>query len=133
MTTEQKLGRIKAKCEEIIRLGEKRTQGRWEQCGEGVACDNGGFMHTACDPSDSAFISALAGPAEANARCTIAAIDGLKLSCCQKCDGSGVINHGGSGEGEENLEYCEANCQGIFDEAHKALAAILSAWPDELL
>lgn len=47
------------------------------------------------------------------------ALENLK---CPGCDGSGAINHGSSGEGEENLEYCSKNCQGRFYEVHAALA-----------
>ncbi len=64
---------------------------------------------------------------------TIAAIDCLSKQCCKSCDSSGVINHGGSGEGEENLEYCPNNCQGIFYESAQALDSIISAWLEELL
>lgn len=111
MTTEQKLDRIKAKCEEIIRLGEKRTQGRW-RCGASntiwtdgyppiaqVSLSNG--MPDQMRDSNAAFIAILAGPAEANARCTIAAIDGLITE--------------------------------LDERAGYTIDDILSAWPDELL
>ena len=88
MTTNEKLDRIVAKCREIIALGEKRTKGRWEKSAaahriesqigliavmygpEGSQIDYDDTRHRNCD-----FIVACAGPAEAMAKSTIAAVE----------------------------------------------------------
>ena len=64
MTTEEKLSAIKAKCLEIIALGEKRTPGKWYL--EAHAIDtvrthpNGGDWIADAYPRNSPFIAALA-------------------------------------------------------------------------
>lgn len=86
MDTTDKLNRIKAKCQEIITLGEKRTQGKWLDRQDGrealgnvtnriqsYAGELVSYGHLSTH--DAAFIAACAGPAEAMARSTIAAIE----------------------------------------------------------
>ena len=112
MTTTEKLERIKAKCREIIALGEKRTQGRWEW--ETIQATSEAIQVSTLSagrvlvrhwekeqPADASFIAACAGPAEAMAKSTIAAIEAM----------------------EDMSEHMEA----------MLTANILSAWPDELL
>lgn len=123
MTTEEHLKKIKAKCESLLAIAEKRTPGEWtlfHQQGErpGIECgdtsiviigreddfaDDGGVrgrddveaIHNA------AFIASCAGTAEAGWRSTIAAIDAL-------------------------LE--------IYDQPNEQIAHdIITAWPEEIL
>lgn len=131
MDTQQKLEKIKAKCEEIIRLGEKRTPGSWtrdeyaphqivaknQACvASALACEES-IAHDA--PYNAAFISTLAGPAEAMARSTIAAIAGLlTLAVVPQVDAPDEMH--------QAWEQCA-------DEANDVLNSILSAWPEELL
>jgi hypothetical protein len=74
MTTSEKLQAIKFRCEALLETASERTPGEWEPCSEGVASARG-YLHTACDPHNAAFIASCAGPAEAGWRATIAAID----------------------------------------------------------
>jgi hypothetical protein len=92
MTTTEHLQKIKAKCERLLAIAEKRTQGDWEYLpprsvgGSAIVPMKGpaivGSMwstHKSKDQSesdnDAFFIAACAGSAEAGWRSTIAAID----------------------------------------------------------
>ena len=104
-TDQEKLQKIRAKCEKLLAIAEKRTPGEWMSASETVWARNervGGQMET----DDAAFIAACAGPAEAGWRATIAAIDGLLATMKVR-----------------NLIYHEV----------ETMNGILSAWPDELL
>lgn len=131
MTTQQKLEKIKAKCEEIIRLGEKRTPGSWtcddyaphqivaknQACVASALAWEETIAHDAL--YNATFISTLAGPAEAMARSTIAAIDGLlSLAVIPQVEAPDEMH--------QAWEQCAR-------EADDVLNFILSAWPDELL
>jgi len=91
MTPDEHLDTIIAKCRAIIALGKARTAGKWDNsryhyprfivARRGEA-DNDAFPgdRAVCEvqqskPSDAAFIAACAGPAEAAAASTIAAIE----------------------------------------------------------
>jgi len=130
MNAQEKLERIKARCQELLALAEKRTPGSWRRAGElathvigDYSRNNGGMI---CDLPDSSpdcdqygpnasFIASCAGPAEAGWRATIAAIDGL-------------LEIAGSEISADPYEACNHP-----SEAQAALNAILTAWPDELL
>jgi len=84
MTTQEHLNRIKAKCQELLAIAEKRTAGRWsvEPFGnwEEYKIDPHIFSGepaeaTGMTLSDAAFIASCAGAAEAGWRATVAAID----------------------------------------------------------
>ena len=129
MTTEEHLNKIIAKCREIIALGEKRTKGKWgiertcttnwigpmRQCGDGkihtivVDTDREGLKEEslAINDANAAFIAACAGPAEAMAKSTIAAIEGL-----QRFDDAGSVT---------------------WMWAQQSLSKILASWPEEAL
>lgn len=114
MTTEEHLNRIKAKCQELLALAEKRTPGKWIAASESVwgkveaderICDMAGGW----DPD---FIAACAGPAEAGWRATIAAIE-MILSEPSVPDG-----------------YSQP-C--VDDYMNNLATSIIAAWPEELL
>lgn len=70
---QEKLQKIKARCEELLAIAEKRTAGKW---------DDGNMREwfaVYTEPQDAAFIASCAGPAEAGWRATIATIDRLQL------------------------------------------------------
>ena len=69
-----KLQKIRAKCQELLALAEKRTPGKWDADGELKYMGDDGI-----------FIAACAGPAEAGWRATIAAIDALNI-CHESSD-----------------------------------------------
>ena len=88
MTTIKHLQKIKAECERLLALSEKRTQGKWnnyyhraeirDRFGQKIAkCDQTDRdRNNMCYPfSDGDYIAACAGAAEAGWRSTIAAID----------------------------------------------------------
>jgi hypothetical protein len=131
MDRQEHLNRIKAKCEQLLALAEKRTEGRWvaqiyddlktakdegefEWAGEttfigaagSVWLSSGGAQTglPGCietSGNDAAFIASCAGPAEAGWKATIAAIDALRDM------------------GEHDAAILELN--------------IITAWPEELL
>lgn len=123
MNTQEKLERIKARCQELLAIAEKRTPGEWEWGFHGatgfhrikqrdgeidvVATDLGCSQYGQRE-IDATFIAFCAGPAEAGWRATIAAIDGLLLIATE-------------GQEPERGSAC-------FD-----LGKILAAWPDEIL
>ena len=84
MNTEEKLNKIKAECQRLLALAEKRTPGKWsagtlteyhmvydEKLARHIARLNG-LGHA---EENAAYIAACAGAAEAGWRATIAAID----------------------------------------------------------
>ena len=88
MNTEEKLKRIKARCQELLALAEKRTPGAWtvsefsatlvdtKKGGHGIAGTRAENEVTEQDEEhNAAYIAACAGAAEAGWRATIAAID----------------------------------------------------------
>jgi hypothetical protein len=94
MKTTEKLQAIHARCVELLAIAEKRTPGRWEafQRNEEIGTnycritfDCGPYgrdsdsLHGYCGESNSTFIAACAGAAEAGWRATIAAIDAIEL------------------------------------------------------
>ena len=145
MTIKERAAKVLQEIDAALELAEKATAGPWtvekytnyhgySVWGSGCCIAERWYKDAVTDDSakeiagDSAFIAASRTGWPTALRCLKTAITGLILSCCSHCDGSGVINHGGSGEGKENLEYCEVDCQGIFDEAHKALTTICNQW-----
>lgn len=119
MTTEEKLNAIVAKCRAFLEIAEKRTPGEWKSCKPGdykaiqgifMSCvigDDG--MQKTCEAYrkyDAAFIAACAGPAEAMAKSTLAAIAYWRKAV--------------------NCHWDEAALSAISEP-------ILAAWPEELL
>jgi hypothetical protein len=105
MNQQEHIQRIRARCVELLALAEKRTEGRWEhwEC----ATANiyvGDHSIFANNYDDAIFIASCAGPAEAGWKATIAAID--------------------------FVEELEING---FAVCLKQKAAIIAAWPEELL
>jgi hypothetical protein len=78
MTTTEHLQLIKAECERLLAIAEKRTQGEWKRH-ELQATIKGEQRDVArcLLYEDANFIAACAGRAEAGWEATIAAIDGL--------------------------------------------------------
>jgi hypothetical protein len=80
MNTQEHLNRIKAKCQELLAIAEKRTQGQWSQDHLYVDTDdNNNLIKAAGNINNAAFIASCAGAAEAGWRATIAAIDVIEL------------------------------------------------------
>ena len=94
MTTTEKLERIKARCQELLEIAEKRTPGEWNRWSNGRTVQVGISANPAIKPcivgwpgfdscgltifrqkQNAKFIAACAGSAEAGWRATIAAID----------------------------------------------------------
>lgn len=116
MTDTEKLQAIRAHCVEFLELASKRTAGKWlvhshQLAGtRSVGGDDYYSAPSVCyiNPlANAAFIAACAGPAEAMARSTIAAIDAFN-----------------------RLGYCPHGCDTVLDDMADE---ILSAWPDEVL
>jgi len=124
MKPEQKIEKIRAKCQEILELGKLRTQGRWRIAHGGLgnkdkldtvyatnddlnyiaACrDYLCFYEPPRNTENASFIASCAGTAEAMARSTLSLLDA-------------VVIYGNS----------ITSFQLITD-------SILKAWPDELL
>jgi len=94
MSTTEHLQKIKAKCEQLLAMAEKRTPGNWGLWGMSVLASTQGSNEVSkCTPVcntlfrdensrprtfDANFIAFCAGSAEAGWRATIAAIDGLE-------------------------------------------------------
>lgn len=133
MNTQEHLNRIKARCEQLLALAEKRTPGKWMYSNILDGCDgrNGGVI-TPCNHiivgakatlGNSNFIASCAGPAEAGWRATIAAIDWItsfSLVDLSPCSGGSCAV---ATEVDERLDSIR----------HHAVAAIIAAWPEELL
>jgi len=85
MTTIERFQAIKAECQRLLALAEKRTHGRWTLS---AGCIKAGAATVANPPrmtdvlppggiGDAEFIAACAGPSEAGWKATIAAIDDI--------------------------------------------------------
>lgn len=122
---------IKAECREMIRLGELATEGPWEpeDLGEGwdVTRNGEGIAYDVL-PDNAHFIARSRTFSPAAARAMLEEIEWLEGQACLKCDGSGHINHGGGGEGEENLEPCPEMCQGRYEIFSTRLETIRANW-----
>lgn len=83
----EKIQAIRAKCEELLAISAKRTQGEWIAGGryDRDYIDTGDDAFCTMHISNAAFIAACAGPAEAGWRATIAAIDALQM-IDENCD-----------------------------------------------
>ena len=114
MTTTERLQKIKAKCQELLAIAEKRTPGEWVNTISGSMLSSYPVVITtdkpvhveACEsdyPENTAFIASCAGPAEAGWKATIAAI--------------------------ESAQAFEVEWIGHY----MLRDAILAAWPEELL
>jgi hypothetical protein len=82
MSTTEHLQLIKAECERLLAIAEKRTQGEW-QVKINRAIANHHVQNTICGSfpwgsTDMDFIAACAGRAEAGWRATIAAVDAFE-------------------------------------------------------
>jgi hypothetical protein len=78
MNTREHLQKIKAKCQELLAIAEKRTQGQWSQDHLYVDTDdNDNLIKAAGNINNAAFIASCAGAAEAGWKATIAAIDDI--------------------------------------------------------
>lgn len=85
MSTQKHLQKIKSKCEQLLAIAEKRTQGPWKSEASRAYCEDDTITFNVDGPpsdymylqeeADAQFIAACAGPAEAGWRATIAAID----------------------------------------------------------
>lgn len=143
MTTSEHLQKIKAKCQELLAIAERRTAGRWvtptdenwdvwEQEGDDV----GAHCLASCGPkrnfsrgmtssmANAAYIAACAGPAEAGWRATIAAID----------DWLGLyVYTDGFADGAPDASPHDKIRKEIASMARCSLNHIITAWPDEML
>jgi hypothetical protein len=122
MNTQEHLNRIKAKCQELLAIAEKRTVGKWhifegDHKYPGIEADevsiviyglknDGAGVRTGLN--DATFIASCAGAAEAGWRATVAAIDLLE-------DAADI----GTGH--------------YTPLAVEAAQKIIAAWPQELL
>jgi len=128
MKQEQKIERIRAKCQKILELGKLRTQGRWDICT--TRYQQPGYpyavLHYADKPegndvisahvrgeSNAAFIASCAGTAEAMARSTLVALHRI------------IIMRDSMQVGVDRIE--------LWDECNLLIDCILESWPDELL
>jgi hypothetical protein len=103
MNTQEHLQKIKAKCQKLLAIAEKRTQGQWSQDRLYVDTDdNNDLIKVEGNINNAAFIASCARSAEAGWRATIAAI-----------------------------EFAESMPGYIWPESLEAL--IIAAWPRELL
>ena len=108
MTTTEHLQKIKAKCEQLMAIAEKRTPGKWQPATETIWTDSeciAGDMTY----DDTQFIASCAGHAEAGWRATSAACKSLLARICSDCQ-----------------------C-GAYDSALAEAKSIIAAWPEELL
>ncbi len=123
MTTQEHLEKIKAKCQSLLAIAEKRTPGMWQirkcPCGNSKCSDTWpgpmkGVQGSGYHPSDAAFIASCAGSAEAGWRATIAAVDALQKLV------------------RWNFQGWEGD-HGIIAEIEAEMETIIAAWPEELL
>jgi hypothetical protein len=131
MNTQEHLNRIKAKCQELLAIAEKRTDGEWRILDADDECpgieagktsiviwggeDDEAGVRTGL--SDATFIASCAGAAEAGWRATAAAIDGLEAF--DKWCRTWTNTNGCSGAA---IQY-----------VHEQRERIIAAWPQELL
>lgn len=120
MNTQEKLKRIKARCQELLAIAEKRTPGKWSYAVENLGSEiayyvTHGPVLNVCldtDKADAQYIASCAGPAEAGWRATIAAIDFYL----------------------EEPSLPDVYSQPCLDKYLEELAEnIITAWPDEIL
>jgi hypothetical protein len=144
MSTKEHLKKIKAKCEQLLVLSEKRTAGKWRveslyPVDQSAACISAGLNSYGDGPEahpigriaqgelnepDAAFITACAGPAEAGWRTTIAAIDDwLAL----------FVYTEGFADGAPDASDHDKLCNEIAAICHHNMNHIIAAWPPELL
>jgi hypothetical protein len=136
----KKLQAIKAKCQEMLAIAEKRTPGKWDDRWNGVFVENGkdyrypSTLLTVCYssaatrgedvwPQNSAFIASCAGPAEAGWRSTIAAIDDW-LDLFHEMDAYA--------DGAPDAPPHDRLCNSTAHFAQRSMARIISAWEDQL-
>ena len=122
MKQEQKIERIRAKCQEILELGKLRTQGKWSTgtlTEYHMVYDSKYARHIArlnglgLAEENANFIASCAGTAEAMARSTLVALDAIQQIRIHYSDERlNVLLHTLLDEQEDN---------------------ILESWPDELL
>ena len=140
MTSKEYLEKIKAKCQELLEIAEKRTPGEWKSCnGQKGTIIRRKSANVIGEPQDvarawncwrkygnAAFIASCAGPAEAGWRATIAAIDSLEtIPHSPNC----MMNHYYFGnEKRKQQAIIGCNCRRRDQEQ-----AIIAAWPEELL
>jgi hypothetical protein len=124
MNTQEHLQRIKAKCQELLAIAEKRTPGEWKSCnGQKGTIIRRKSANVIGEPQDvarawncwrkdgnAAFIASCAGAAEAGWRATIAAIDELTALNDESC-----LYDGHEGQHTHRLDK------------------LIAAWPQELL
>jgi hypothetical protein len=124
MNTQEHLNRIKAKCQKLLAIAEKRTAGEWRILDADDECpgieagktsiviwggeDDEAGVRTGFN--DATFIASCAGAAEAGWRATIAAIDELTALNDESC-----LYDGHEGQ-----------------HTHR-LRKLIAAWPKELL
>lgn len=129
----EKLNKIKAECERLLALAEKRTPGKWFSRNAGVrvvkesefkladvlidrsmtpAMSRGLSGTSGFD--DAEFIAACAGPAESGWRATIAAIDGILPMLYVP-------------QVEASNEYLEC-CEHYSNDAMEIAKSIIAAW-----
>lgn len=118
MTTIEHLQRIKAKCEQLRTIAEKRTHGRWKEDSATEVWSEFSDWIADCMESeyDAAFIASCAGPAEAGWRSTIAAIDDI-LTVDQ----------------DLTPEVQKITTEMILYLNRNLVQSLLSAWPEEIL
>lgn len=114
MNPQDHLQKIKAKCEELLAIAEKRTPGKWEEDTAGVFVGGKDEPLVSRNTSfrDRCFIASTAGPFEAALKSTIAAITRAQTQF------------------QSAKEFNNAYAQG---SAEVLIHAIRSAWPVELL
>jgi len=123
MKQEQKIERIRAKCQEILELGKLRTQGTWRHEASRAYCTDEAVTYNVMGPpsdymylqeeSDSRFIASCAGTAEAMARSTLVALEAVQQIRIHYSD-----------------ERLNVLLHTLLDEQ---VDNILESWPDELL
>jgi hypothetical protein len=87
MNTQEHLHKIKAKCQKLLAIAEKRTQGQWSQDRLYVDTDdNNDLIKVEGNINNAAFIASCAGAAEAGWLATILAIDKLDDMPCNVAD-----------------------------------------------
>jgi hypothetical protein len=127
ITTTEHLQLIKAECERLLSIAEKRTQGEWSSPMDGLIYaskarlfDIGSYSDGfGMEDNDATFIADCAGRAEAGWRATIAAIDGLLIFYT-------LPNVEAPNEVHQVWEH-------DAEIAEESLNLILAAWPIELL
>jgi hypothetical protein len=138
MNTQEHLNRIKAKCQELLAIAEKRTAGEWRILDADDECpgieagktsiviwggeDDEAGVRTGV--KDAAFIASCAGAAEAGWKSTIATIDALQ-DLANQCD----YFSDGSPDASPRDKFAN-ELEGMIDYA---INQIIAAWPQELL